>query len=71
MHAFKHCSHEQICFQKIYSSINMKVGFVESKDSSLRDHLKSVPKLQMRYNEGRSSGYGEEAWIRDINMRCN
>ena len=28
----------------------MKVGFAESKEQSLWDHLKSVPKLQVRYN---------------------
>lgn len=32
----------------------MKVGFAESKDQSLWDHLKSVPKLQMRCNEFRT-----------------
>lgn len=32
----------------------MKVGFVENKDQILGDHLNTVPKLQKRYNEGRT-----------------
>ena len=32
----------------------MKVGFVENKDRILWDHLNTVPKLQKRYNKGRT-----------------
>lgn len=49
----------------------MKVGFIDSKGLCLWDQLKSVPELQMRYNEGRNSGYGEEVWIEGISKRNN